>query len=82
MVEKIITKKRVKNKKDQWLYYVKWDGFPENQNTWEPIENFTNVKELLHEFEAEWTKNQSSSKDNTNDDSSLIGESKINKQNQ
>jgi hypothetical protein len=30
IVEKIIDKKRAKNKKDQWLYFVKWDGFPED----------------------------------------------------
>ena len=41
IVEKVKGKKIVKGK---IMYYVKWKGFPENENTWEPINNFQDPK--------------------------------------
>jgi hypothetical protein len=32
-VEKIIERK--KDNSGRWLYYVKWTGYPENENSWE-----------------------------------------------
>lgn len=41
IVEKVTGKKVLKGK---IMYYVKWKGFPENENTWEPIDNFQDPK--------------------------------------
>eukprot|EP01083_Nonionella_stella_P244687 851305_1 len=35
------------------LYLVKWRGFPNSENTWEPPENFGDNCEVLQAFEAE-----------------------------
>ncbi|EAR90777.2 chromodomain protein (macronuclear) [Tetrahymena thermophila SB210] len=48
IVEKII-KKRIKNKKCE--YYVKWQGYPSNKNTWEPLSNLENVKDMIYQYE-------------------------------
>lgn len=33
-------------------YKVKWQGYPSSQNTWEPIKNLKNVRELVQDFET------------------------------
>eukprot|EP00347_Sterkiella_histriomuscorum_P011847 403370879 len=50
-VEKILDKK----KEGRRVYYmVKWEGFSEDQATWEPLSNLQNVKELLKEFDRQY----------------------------
>lgn len=49
-VEKII-KSRI-NKKGRKQYFIKWFGYDNNQNTWEPERNLVNVKDLLAEFQS------------------------------
>ena len=48
-VEKIVNKKR--NINGVILYEVKWLGYPEDQNTWEPLSHLTKVKKMIAEFE-------------------------------
>lgn len=55
IVEKILEKKKVGKKT---TYLVKWEGYSEDQNTWEPVSNLRNVKDLLLQFEAELSKNE------------------------
>nr|AMR36251.1 HP1D2 [Drosophila prostipennis] len=50
VVEKIVDK-RVKNGRLQYL--VKWQGFPEEENTWEPVEGVIHCCDLLSAYEAE-----------------------------
>lgn len=60
-VEKIISKKI--DKKGRKLYLVKWKGYGQADNTWEPISNLETVPDLIDEFEK--THKDSSSKDIT-----------------
>ena len=39
-VEKIL---RHRETRDGWSFLVKWEGFPESDNTWEPLKNFFNA---------------------------------------
>jgi hypothetical protein len=47
-VEAIVGKKMYRGKPQ---YHVKWKGYPSDQNTWEPLENLTNVMEMVENFE-------------------------------
>lgn len=49
-VERILDK-RLKGSKIEYL--VKWDGYTEADNTWEPIRNLENVMYLVEQFEQE-----------------------------
>lgn len=46
-VEKILSEKEEKGKK---YYFVKWKGYPENESTWEPLENVQHL-EVLEEYQ-------------------------------
>ena len=48
VVEKILDKRIYKN---QTQYLIKWDGYPENQSTWEPKDNLNNAKLWVNKFE-------------------------------
>jgi hypothetical protein len=39
-------------KKKQWQYLVKWKGYPDLENTWEPIANLKGSEEYIEEFHA------------------------------
>ncbi len=40
----------IKGKKGN-KYFVKWVGYPESDNTWEPLENLRNIMSMVDEFE-------------------------------
>lgn len=43
-VEKIVDKRP--------MYFIKWLGYPNSENTWEPIENLASCPEMIENFEA------------------------------
>jgi hypothetical protein len=49
-VEEII-RKRYNRKKKRYEYRVKWKGYDNTHNTWEPREHLSNAPDLLDEFE-------------------------------
>jgi hypothetical protein len=48
IVDKILSKKLVKNKP---YYLVKWKDYSPKFNTWEPLANLENVRDLIKTFE-------------------------------
>jgi hypothetical protein len=36
--------------RNQLEYLVKWEGFPDCENTWEPVSNIKSCKDLINEF--------------------------------
>jgi hypothetical protein len=52
-VEKIIDKV-YSEKLGRWVYLVKWEGFPDSDNSWEPEENLVPLGKLLENFNKSW----------------------------
>lgn len=50
VVEEIVGK-RYNNKTKQFEYLLKWEGYPSEQNTWEPYANLTSCRYLIREYE-------------------------------
>uniref|UniRef100_H2ZQ80 Chromo domain-containing protein n=1 Tax=Ciona savignyi TaxID=51511 RepID=H2ZQ80_CIOSA len=46
-VEKIVKRRK---RTGRYFYLVKWKGYSNKHNTWEPYSNLGNCKELVHEF--------------------------------
>eukprot|EP00831_Metopus_contortus_P019387 TRINITY_DN18397_c0_g1_i1.p1 TRINITY_DN18397_c0_g1~~TRINITY_DN18397_c0_g1_i1.p1 ORF type:complete len:238 (-),score=71.82 TRINITY_DN18397_c0_g1_i1:198-911(-) len=56
-VEEILDKSVAPNGKVK--YKVKWEGFPEEQATWEPVENLSNVPFMIENYEGKLQKKRS-----------------------
>ncbi|CAH2980927.1 unnamed protein product [Chilo suppressalis] len=52
VVEKILAK-RFNPRRKLYEYLLKWEGYPHEQNTWEPVENMETCKHLLEAFEKQ-----------------------------
>lgn len=54
VVERVVGKKICRGKT---YYRIKWLGYPEEQNTWEPLKNCTGALSLIREYEANYEQN-------------------------
>ena len=70
-VEKILDRRKSKNNK--LLYKIKWEGYPMNQCTWEPLENLSTVSELVEEYDKNHPMKQNKKGKSKN---SLLGQKK------
>jgi chromobox protein 1/chromobox protein 3 len=48
---------------NQLEYLVKWEGYKDEESTWEPIENLQNVLNLIEEFEKKEESGHTANKD-------------------
>ena len=46
-VEAILNAKMIRRK---FKYLVKWKGYPDSENSWEPLENIKNASEAIAKF--------------------------------
>ncbi|XP_003748184.1 chromobox protein homolog 1 [Galendromus occidentalis] len=58
IVEKILEKKLGKNNKV--LYLLKWKGYDDTENTWEPVENLEDCRDFIRDFEDKLKKKSAS----------------------
>ena len=50
-IEKILDRRKINGK---FEYKIKWEGYPMNQSTWEPMENLMTAKELVDEYDKQY----------------------------
>jgi len=72
-VEKILAKRKRHGRTE---YRVKWEGFDDIDNTWEPLSNLTSCSELLTEFERNQTKSPAQRKGKRKSEESLNSQEK------
>ena len=48
-IEKILARRKAAGGK--YEYKIKWEGYPINQSTWEPMKNLMTAKELVDEYD-------------------------------
>jgi transposase InsO family protein len=50
-VERIVGKRAIDGRDDEYEYNVKWRGYDESENTWEPTSNLQNAIKILVDYE-------------------------------
>ncbi|VVC32099.1 Hypothetical protein CINCED_3A005401 [Cinara cedri] len=60
VVERVVAR-RFNQKRRQFEYLLKWEGYPPEQNTWEPAENMSACAHLIKQYEDTLVKNGSAS---------------------
>ena len=78
VVEKVLDKR--KNEKGQTQYLLKWEGFPEEESTWERSSNL-NCSKLIEEFEATRKEKEISEEKDIGKENSAPKKAKVTKRN-
>jgi hypothetical protein len=52
VVEKIVNKRQVQGRENDYEYEVKWQGYEDEDNTWEPLEHLSNSIDLVVQYES------------------------------
>ncbi|XP_060872505.1 uncharacterized protein LOC132946497 isoform X2 [Metopolophium dirhodum] len=60
VVERVVAR-RFNQKKRQFEYLLKWEGYPPEQNTWEPADNMSACSHLIKQYEDSLVKNGTAS---------------------
>lgn len=71
VVEKVVDKKILDD--GGILYLIKWEGYPDSENTWEPKENITS-KTLIAQYEKSLKSKESLEKSNVENESKSVEE--------
>jgi hypothetical protein len=50
-VEKIVDKRAILGRSDEYEYHVKWKGYPDSENTWEPAATLQNAIKIIVDYE-------------------------------
>jgi hypothetical protein len=48
-VEQIVSSRQFRKQK-AWQYLIKWKGYPNSENTWEPLQNLKNSMKMIHQW--------------------------------
>jgi hypothetical protein len=48
-VEQIVSVRQF-GKQKAWQYLMKWKGYPDSENTWEPLQDLKNSMEIVHQW--------------------------------
>ena len=77
-IEKILDRRKID---DKFEYKIKWEGYPLDQSTWEPLKNLENAITLVKEYDKEHpieSKNKEETK--TTNKKEINNENKINEE--
>jgi len=47
MIEKIVAQEKQRNR---WMYRVRWTGYDEEEDTWQPLTDLDGCRETVEEF--------------------------------
>ena len=65
-VEKIVNKRPIEGRDDEYEYEVKWKGYDTTRNTWEPTPNLQHAIKLLVDYENKQENKRNKIKNNKN----------------
>jgi hypothetical protein len=57
-VQHIVSRRPIPGRADEYEYEVKWKGYSDGDNTWEPLVNLSNASDLVAEFERKLHRQQ------------------------
>jgi hypothetical protein len=44
---------KIRKYRNRWQYFIKWRGYPDSENTWEPMTNLQNSHDLIQQWHQE-----------------------------